>query len=287
MPKYKSLRTGSPIADDDVGCPYAAWATDGQSRDFTWHPNGFRIFVPAAQLSASDEYAVADPYTVEENLSHPFHQRRFRITLNLLRQTLSPSSVAPRILDLGCGEGHLTAAMLRDQPTAEITGVDYSVSAIAYAQRHFPGIDWCVADAYCLPFASGYFNVVVCNNIWEHVPDPLRLLEGIEAVLANNGCLIISTPSRYRFGNLLRVAKGLPVAFMSRHHVTEYTVGQVIEQLRFGRFEVSGVVSDPIPPEHWRQRLVYNALSWWLRRVSSHHQLESTVFYLARRLGGE
>ncbi len=283
MSKYISPRTREPIRLDDHGCAYADWARVSNGSAFATHPDGFRVFVPAADLAASDEYAEADPYTVEENFSHPFHQRRFRITLDLLAQAMPRAEGSVRILDLGCGEGHLTAAMLHEHPDAEISGVDYSVSAIAYAHGHFPGIDWCVANAYELPFRPAYFDIVVCNNIWEHVPDPLRLLAGIGTVLAPHGHIIISTPSRYRFENLLRVIKGKPVAFMSQHHVTEYTVGQVNEQLRFGGFSVVEARSTPLPPEHWKQRLAYDCVAYWLRRVKSHHQLESTVFYLAAR----
>jgi len=37
-------------------------------------------------------------------------------------------------------------------------------------------IDFAVGDAYESPYAKGFFDVVVCNNLWDHVPDPLFLL---------------------------------------------------------------------------------------------------------------
>jgi len=70
---------------------------------------------------------------------------------------------------------------------------------------------------------------------------------------------------------------------MSEYHVTEYTVGQVIEQLRFGGFEVIKVFSKPIR-DNYLQFILVKILSPILALIGSHHQLESTVFYLAGRV---
>jgi len=69
---------------------------------------------------------------------------------------------------------------------------------------------------------------------------------------------------------------------MSRHHVTEYSVGQVIEQMEFGGFYEIQVVSKTIGT--WKSRLAKLIPSLVISIVGSHHQLESTVFFLARRI---
>lgn len=281
--KYVDRRSGQVIDLERDGCELSDWAGQwGRSR-FARHPEGFKIFLAPDKLSASDEYADADPYSVERNRDNAFHRRRFEITIDLLRQAVRGQGGVPRVLDLGCGEGHITDAMLKALGQAELTGVDYAVSAIRYAHRQFPGIDFSVADAYEAPFAAGHFDVVVCNNLWEHVPDPLRLLGEMKAMLKPGGCVIMSTPSRYHLGNLLRVLRGKPVQFMSPHHVTEYTVGQVIEQFTYGGFKVEAIVSRPIEAGSWKRALARAVLSPWLKLVGSHHQLEMTAFYLARR----
>ena len=112
------------------------------------------------------------------------------------------------------------------------------MTAIEHANSTYNNIDFVVADAYQPPFEDKYFDIIVCNNIWEHVPDPLRLLSSIGRILKPNGQLVISTPSRYRIGNITRVCLGKEVTFMSKHHITEYTVGQIKEQLKFGGFSI-------------------------------------------------
>jgi SAM-dependent methyltransferase len=118
--------------------------------------------------------------------------------------------------------------------------------------------------------------------LWEHVPDPLFLLSRIKKIIKPGGYLILSTPSRYRAGNLVRILRGNPVAFMSPHHVTEYTVGQVQEQLAYGGFEVRKILSKPISSVSLNARVARLVFSILISIVGSHHQLESTVFYLAQ-----
>jgi SAM-dependent methyltransferase len=281
--KYYDPILDRPLTLED-GCSWEAWLAGAESR-FSVHPYGFPVFVRADQLHVSDEYAGGDPYAVAKQLDSAFQQRRFQETLHLLSTVLPQSGAGFRILDLGCGEGHITDAIRQRWTEAQVCGFDYSLSAIEIAQRLYPSIEFAVADAYAIPYGPATIDVAVINNLWEHVPDPLRLASHVRRILKLGGYVIISTPSRYRFENLLRAVSGGPIVFMSKHHVTEYTVGQVFEQLRFGGFEAITLQSTRISAAEWswKWRLAKACLSWWLRRVNSHHSLESTIFYLARK----
>ena len=70
---------------------------------------------------------------------------------------------------------------------------------------------------------------------------------------------------------------------MSEQHVTEYSVGQVIEQLRYGGFAVTQMVSKPIKLGSLKAELARWLFSKLISLVGSHHQLEATVFYLAQK----
>ncbi|CAH2407058.1 class I SAM-dependent methyltransferase [Mesorhizobium escarrei] len=239
----------------------------------------FPVYLSEKELSDSDEYAGGDPYSVETTHTRSsFHQRRFDLTLDLLRGL----GHLDRILDVGCGEGHITAEIKRQFPKAEVHGLDYSLSAIRKAHLAYPDISFSVADAVKSPYPKGKFDVVVCNNLWEHVTDPIGLLLRMKDVLKPGGSVIISTPSRYRTANLVRAILGRKIVFMSKYHVTEYTVGQVKEQLAYGGFDVIRVLSRPISAGSIKLRLVQKALSAWRAATGSHHELEETIFYLAK-----
>ena len=123
----------------------------------------------------------------------------------------------------------------------------------------------------------------MCNNLWEHLSDPMLLLSRIKQIIKPGGHLILSTPNRYRLRNLGRILSGKPVIFMSPHHVTEYTIGQVQEQLAYGGFETRRVLSSTI----WTGSLKTKVAQWVFSRLisltGSHHQLGATAFYLGRR----
>jgi 2-polyprenyl-3-methyl-5-hydroxy-6-metoxy-1,4-benzoquinol methylase len=246
------------------------------------HSKGFPIFLSSDEVDRCDEYREQDPHGFELNQNSDFQQRRINCTLASVKEAIQKLSLtdALKLLDLGCGQGFITEKIKKLYPDAEIAALDYSVTAIEYAINHFSGIDFVVGDAYKSPYMESYFDVVVCNNLWEHVPDPINLLAGIKPILKPGGFLIISTPSRYRLSNLIRVILGKPVAFMSKHHVTEYSVGQVVEQLRFAGFKSVRIISEPIANESFRLRLARIIVSSFIKSTGSQHQIESTVFYL-------
>ena len=271
------------------GISFEEWmANPGHPGRFAWHPEGFGVFLRPAELARMDEYAEEDPYAVARNLGTPFQRYRVETTLALLRRA---GTGRVRILDVACGEGHLTEAMCRAFPEAEIQAFDGSLTAIRRAHNRCPGVTFAVAGAYDPPYAPESFDCVVCNNIWEHVPDPLRLLDGVGRCLKPNGHLILSTPSRYRLTNLWRVLTGREVVLGSRHHVTEYSVGQVMEQLRYGGYEVEEV-RGPAPGSRGgggRRAVVWIMavlVQGAVRLVRSHHVVGQTAFYLARKTRG-
>ena len=287
--EYYDMEGGVALTPNQ-GCPLEEWRSGATSAKFALHESGFPVFLRPSEIEDRDEYGEDDPYDVLDGAGEitSFHQCRLNGTVRLLEEATRHVRTYPKILDLGCGLGHITAQIQRRFPSAEVSGLDASISAIAAAKKAYEGIDFSVADAYRPPYLPGYFDIVVCNNIWEHVPDPLRLLEAVKRILSPEGVLIISTPSRYRLGNIARVLVGKPVKLISPHHVTEYTVGQVIEQLRFGGFDAK-VFSEP-----WRakssgamkftvRKVVRPLVQGYLRMIGSHHRLEWTVFYIAQR----
>ena len=288
--EYYDTEDGIALTSDQ-GCPLEEWRTGATSAKFALHESGFPVFLRPSEIDDRDEYGEDDPYDVLDGSGEmtTFHQCRLSGTVHLLEEATRRVRTCPKILDLGCGQGHITAQIQRRFPAAEVSGLDASISAIAAAKKAYEQIDFVVADAYRPPYSPGYFDIVVCNNIWEHVPDPLRLLEAVKRILSREGVLIISTPSRYRLGNIARVLVGKPVEFISPHHVTEYTVGQVIEQLRFGGFDAK-VFNEP-----WRvanssgvlklgvRKVVRPLVQAYLKMIRSHHSLEWTVFYIAQR----
>lgn len=282
MNLYFNKNKKTEINLDKDSCSLDEWMKDRKDYDCCQHPNGFYIFLNPDEIESSDEYKDNDPYVVINQLESDFQQRRLKATIDLIPVATKNQSL--KLLDIGCGEGHFTAVIKKEFKNFEVHGLDYSVSAINYAHQQFIDINFITANAYYPPFKNEYFDVVVCNNLWEHVPDPLKLLRAMSRVLKPSGLLVISTPSRYRFSNLIKVLVGKEIAFMSSYHVTEYTIGQVKEQLKYGGFKTERVYSPPIKASNFVFTGIKAVMRFWLKIINSHHVLESTVFYAARKL---
>jgi SAM-dependent methyltransferase len=156
MPEYKyyDYTNNRPLDLESDGCDLVQWDHLYGDYRFARHPKGFCIFLPPDKLHASDEYADSDPYTVEQNIGSEFHKRRIELTVDLVREAVCLQQNTPQILDLGCGQGHITEKIRQALSGIKVTGLDYSVSAIEYAHEHFPEIDFSVGDAYESPYAK-------------------------------------------------------------------------------------------------------------------------------------
>lgn len=278
-------RTSNRFLDLELdGYPLEEWVRSFGSAKFAKHPKGFYVFLPPDKLLANDEYAEADPYNTEQNLNSQFQRRRMDLTFLLAREAIANMDSINKIevLDLGCGQGHITEYLGKELGSANFSGLDYSISAIEYARDNYPDIDFAVGDASQTPYANDYFDLVICNNLLEHVSDPLLLLNQIKLICKPGGYVIITTPSRFRFENLLRIIRGKPVKLMSSSHVTEYSVGQVIELLNHGGFQLIRHLSRPIAKGNLFVKSLRELFRFYLSLIGSHHELESTVFYLAK-----
>jgi SAM-dependent methyltransferase len=80
-----------------------------------------------------------------------------------------------RWLDVGCGTGSLTGAVLAAGQPAAVVGVDPSLGFLAGAVANTgAGALFCAGDARALPFGDGTFDAVVSGLALNFVPDPAR-----------------------------------------------------------------------------------------------------------------
>jgi SAM-dependent methyltransferase len=105
-----------------------------------------------------------------------------------------PIGPSDRILDLGCGTG-IVARKLRERlgGAARITGLDASAEMIAKAQSLAPDLTWREGNAMKLPFADASFELVVCQQALQFVPDRAAALREIRRVLVPGGRLVAAT----------------------------------------------------------------------------------------------
>lgn len=195
--------------------------------------DGIEVFLPRKELEGSDEYREDNPYRNAMTKESEWDRLRVQMILD--------ATAGIDVLDMGSGEGELSAALAEAH---RVEGLDYSITAVRLARKLVPQAHFVVADAQDPPYAEQQFDTVVLANILEHVESPCSLLRAARGLLRPGGRLVISTPSRYKTRNFRRALTGRKVVLNSTRHVTEYTVGQVEEILRFCGFTLQSAKSN-------------------------------------------
>lgn len=102
----------------------------------------------------------------------------------------------PRMIDLGCGSGWLTAILGHFGPTI---GVDLSDEAVKAAMERFPHVSFFQADMFSWDHPKGQFDVVVSQEVIEHVEDQEGFLQIAYELLRDEGFLVLTTPNARTF----------------------------------------------------------------------------------------
>ena len=99
-----------------------------------------------------------------------------------------------KLLDLGCGPGRYTEKLTR---FGQVTGIDLSEQAINVARSRYPGITFVAGSLYELPLPREYFDVVVSQEVIDHVEDQVAFLERAAGALKPGGYLVLSCANRF------------------------------------------------------------------------------------------
>jgi len=145
-----------------------------------------------------------------------------------------------RVLDLGCGDGWMTAELAAYG--ALPIGVEIAAAAIDRARRRHPELEFRLAEIGAeLPLNDNEVDVVWASEVIEHVADTARWLSEVRRVLRPRGRLLLTTPNHSRLRLLAGGIERYSAPLGDHLHLyTARSLRELLGDFGFGEIEVSG-----------------------------------------------
>jgi 2-polyprenyl-3-methyl-5-hydroxy-6-metoxy-1,4-benzoquinol methylase len=175
-----------------------------------------------------DKYGSSNP--VVTRLMAGFHS-----SLDELWAKAAPTS----ILDVGCGEGVLTAEWAERLGDGRIVGIDLDDPKLRaeWERRSRPNLEFCVEEATSLAFADGEFDMACAIEVLEHLPEPEATVAEMARVASRH--LLVSVP-REPLWRGLNMARGAYLRQLGNTpgHVNHWSMRAFVAMLsRYGTVE--------------------------------------------------
>lgn len=102
-----------------------------------------------------------------------------------------------KVLNVGCSTGLIDEVLA--EHAGSVVGIDIDINAIesARARRRRANLEFQLGDAMALDFPDHSFDVVICSQVYEHVPSPVQMMAEIRRVLASHGVCYFAATNRF------------------------------------------------------------------------------------------
>jgi 2-polyprenyl-3-methyl-5-hydroxy-6-metoxy-1,4-benzoquinol methylase len=139
-----------------------------------------------------------------------------------------------RVLDIGCGEGEFRKNLAFPN---EYWGVELVSSVAKTASVHLDNVitgTYLTAEAQ-LP--DNYFDLIICNDVIEHMTDHDEFLQRIKKKMAKNGVLVASIPNVRYLPNLINLLlrkdwKYTSEGILDKGHLRFFTQKSILNGMR-------------------------------------------------------
>lgn len=124
-------------------------------------------------------------------------ERKANTMIRVLSHNFGEENIAQMsLLDVGSSTGIIDNYLSR--AFAEVTGLDIDTRAVEHARKAYANehLHFCTGDAMSIDFPDNSFDVVICSQIYEHVPDARKMTDEIYRVLKPEGVCYFAAGNR-------------------------------------------------------------------------------------------
>ncbi len=130
-----------------------------------------------------------------------------------------------KILEVGCGEGDFRVNFNNG---CEYWGIEPSIDAANIAQNKLNKVLVGTYQGVSSELPDEYFDIVICNDVIEHMTDHDEFLQSIKKHMCNDACLVGSIPNVRYFWNLVNLLvkkdwKYIDTGILDRTHLRFFT----------------------------------------------------------------
>ena len=176
-----------------------------------------------------------------------------------------------RILEIGCGAGRF-----RDnfKDGIEYWGIEPCSSAAALAASSLTHVLNGAYDDVSAQIPDRHFDLIVCNDVIEHMPDPKSFLRNVREKLCDNGAMIVSVPNVRNAVTLFELLiKGdfqyVDAGVLDYTHLHLFTKKSFARMAEESRWHVE--LCRPLPPMPFKpiKNLILNCIKLFIPEIKS------------------
>jgi len=107
------------------------------------------------------------------------------------------STGAKKVLDVGCGEGYLLSYLDSRITDWQVEGFDIEAEVVSQAAQKLPSVTLKVKSIYDSGYPTEEFDLVLCNEVLEHLERPTEALSELKRL--SHKWVILSVPNEPYF----------------------------------------------------------------------------------------
>jgi ubiquinone/menaquinone biosynthesis C-methylase UbiE len=124
-------------------------------------------------------------------------RRKAMTMVAVLQHALNDHLASARLLNVGCSAGIIDESLAPH--VGSVVGIDIDAPAVDEARLRCKAsnVEFRTGDAMHLDFPDASFDIVICSQVYEHVPDPEKMMDEIYRVLVPGGVCYFAATNRF------------------------------------------------------------------------------------------
>ena len=189
---------------------------------------------------------------------HSYQKQVLETILNII-----PNDVST-ILDVGCGDGYITNPLSEQY---EVTGMDISEEALKYLK-----CDGVVGDITNIPFEENTFDIVIINDVLEHIEDAQYKKALSELMRVTKKYVIVTVPNEEDIENKSIVCSHCKEIYHINWHQRTYNREKISNLFKDNNIEAHAIFysGDVTLPPH-------NPLVEWNHSIEANYEWQGAI----------